>query len=82
MAKVHLAAAEGGFRRVPARTIAIASAFTTGSALFALGASSWWSGRVSALKDANTFFIGSIFFTTAAYLAYTEVSGTPESLEP
>lgn len=80
--KSDLAAAAGGFRRIPGRTVAIASAFTVGSALFALGASSWWSGRVSALNDANTYFIGSIFFTTAAYLALAEVNGTPESLEP
>ncbi len=80
--KADLVAAEGGFKRVPRRTLAIAAAFTIGSALFALGASSWWSGRDSALADANTYFIGSVFFTTAAYLAYTEVNGTPESLEP
>ncbi|MGI9577197.1 MAG: hypothetical protein ACR2OH_03260 [Microthrixaceae bacterium] len=80
--KSDLAAAEGGFRRIPGRTLAIASTFTVGSALFALGATSWWSGSVSALADATTYFIGSLFFTTAAYLAYAEVSGTPESLVP
>ena len=80
--KSDLVAAQRGFRRVPRRTLAIAGAFTIGATLFALGASGWWSTQVSARADANTYFIGSIFFTTAAYLTYSEVNGTPESLEP
>jgi len=79
--KADLVAAENGFRRIPTRTWAIASWFSIGASLFALGSWEPWISAVSGRTDANTYFIGSLFFTAAAYLSFTEVTGTPESLE-
>ena len=46
--------------------------FAVGSALFALGAVPGYAGAVGARADSITFFIGSLFFTTAAFLQYRE----------
>jgi hypothetical protein len=45
----------------------IAWLFMVGSACFALGAVPWYASFVGATADALTFFLGSIFFTTASY---------------
>lgn len=46
--------------------------FAVGSTLFALGAVPGYSGRVGARADSITFFVGSVFFTTAGFLQYRE----------
>jgi hypothetical protein len=61
---------EGG--RVPVRTWWMAVLFSIGSVCFLVGALPWYSEVVSARIDSLTFFAGSIFFTTAASLAYAE----------
>ena len=47
---------------------------------FAVGATNAWTGWVSPTADAATCFVGSIFFTTAAYISFAEVGGTPQVL--
>ena len=51
----------------------IAVLFTIGSACFALGAMPGYVDLVGAQADATTFFIGSLFFTAAAFLEYLQV---------
>jgi YrhK-like protein len=46
--------------------------FAVGSLLFALGAVPGYAGWAGALVDSITFFIGSLFFTTAALLQFRE----------
>jgi hypothetical protein len=46
--------------------------FAVGSALFALGAVPGYAGAVGARVDSVTFFVGSIFFTSAGFLQYRE----------
>ena len=46
--------------------------FALGSALFAIGAVPGYAGAVGARNDSITFFIGSIFFTSAGFLQYLE----------
>jgi hypothetical protein len=46
--------------------------FAVGSGLFALGAVPGFAGQVGVRADAVTFFIGSLFFTSAALLQYRE----------
>lgn len=46
--------------------------FAVGSAFFALGAVPGYAGAVGARADAITFFTGSLFFTSAAFLQYRE----------
>jgi hypothetical protein len=50
----------------------IAILFAVGSALFALGAVPGYAGAVGARVDSVTFFVGSLFFTTAGFLQYRE----------
>ncbi len=50
----------------------IAILFMVGSALFALGAVPGYSGTVGIRADSVTFFIGSLFFTSAGFLQYRE----------
>src|SRR3954464_5484215 len=53
----------------PARLIAaIGSLFAVGSACFALGSVPAYADAVGGVADAVTFFVGSIFFTTASFL--------------
>ncbi len=47
--------------------------FAIGSVLFALGAFPLYATAVGAPTTADTFFVGSIFFTAAAFLQYREV---------
>jgi hypothetical protein len=50
----------------------IAVLFAVGSALFALGAVPGYASAVGVRADAVTFFIGSLFFTSAGFLQYRE----------
>ncbi len=50
----------------------IAILFAVGSSLFALGAVPGYAGAVGTRVDAVTFFIGSVFFTAAAFLQFRE----------
>ena len=61
------------------RTRWIAVLFMVGSACFALGALPGYASLVGAGADGVTFFIGSIFFTSAATLQFLEVANTPVS---
>jgi hypothetical protein len=49
--------------------------FAVGSACFALGAAPGYVDAVGVPADAVTFFVGSLFFTTAAALQFLEVAG-------
>jgi hypothetical protein len=46
--------------------------FAVGSILFAVGAIPIYAGRVGTEVDSLTFFIGSLFFTSAGFLQYRE----------
>ncbi len=50
----------------------IAVLFAVGSFLFALGAVPGYAGAVGDRSDSITFFVGSLFFTTAGFLQYRE----------
>jgi len=54
----------------------IAVFFTIGSACFAVGATPGYIDLVGASADATTFFVGSIFFTSAALLEYLQMANT------
>src|SRR4051794_33123598 len=54
------------------RTRWIAGLFVIGSALFALGAVPFYAAAVGLRASALTFFVGSLFFTSAAFLQYRE----------
>jgi hypothetical protein len=55
--------------------------FAVGSTCFALGAFPPYADAVGTNGDNLTYFIGSIFFTTAAFLQYFEAATTPRSLD-
>lgn len=80
--KSALVRARPGLAPVPVRTWWIASLFAFGAFFFALGSANAWIEIVSPRVDASTFFVGSLFFTTAAYLSFVEVAGTPEAVGP
>ena len=61
---------------------AIAINFIIGSLCFVLGATPGYADLVGAKPDAITYFVGSIFFTTAGYLQYVECLSAPDSVEP
>lgn len=46
--------------------------FALGSSLFAVGALPWYTDAVGARSDTVTYFVGSLFFTAASFLAYRE----------
>ena len=50
----------------------IAVLFAVGSALFAVGSVPGYVGAVGVRWDSVTYFAGSLFFTSAAYLTYRE----------
>ena len=50
----------------------IAVLFAVGSMLFAIGAVPGYASAVGARSDSVTFFIGSVFFTSAGFLTYRE----------
>ncbi len=54
--------------------------FAVGSICFALGSFPPYATFVGANSDNLTFFIGSIFFTTASFLVYDETAHAPSSL--
>ena len=53
-----------------------------GSACFAVGSVAGYSSLVGERADAVTYFVGSIFFTSAAYLQYVECISTPRDIGP
>ncbi len=54
--------------------------FAIGSICFALGAAPGYVEAVGDAADAVTYFVGSIFFTSAALLQYLEVANAPREL--
>jgi hypothetical protein len=61
----------------------IAVLFALGSSLFALGAVPGYASAAGASWDAVTFFAGSLFFTSAGFLAYREaVDAAPQTRVP
>ena len=56
--------------------------FIVGSACFAVGSLPGYSDAVGELPDAITYFVGSIFFTAAAYLQYVECISAPLDIGP
>ena len=50
----------------------IAVLFMVGSSLFALGAVPWYAEAAGLRVTAVTFFVGSLFFTSAAFLQYRQ----------
>jgi hypothetical protein len=54
--------------------------FAVGSALFAVGALPGFSSAVGLTADGATFFVGSVFFTSAGLLQYLEVANTRRML--
>jgi hypothetical protein len=66
---------------VPRRTWWISGLFAIGSICFAVGALPLYLDRVSPRIDGLTFFIGSIFFTTASYLSFVEAANAPAAIQ-
>jgi hypothetical protein len=57
--------------------------FAIGSLLFAIGSVPGYTSAVGSRADTVTYFIGSLFFTTASFLAYREaVDAAPRGLNP
>lgn len=54
--------------------------FAVGSSCFAIGAFPPYANAVGTTVDNVTYFVGSIFFTTAAFLQYFEAATTPKLL--
>jgi hypothetical protein len=57
----------------------IAVLFAVGSLLFAVGSVPGYVTAVGARWDSVTYFIGSLFFTSAAFLTYREAAWRPRS---
>jgi hypothetical protein len=73
----HVADEEGVWWRPHSRDWWMAVLFAIGSACFIAGAvASQW-GSASRPGIGVTFFVGSIFFTSAGYLQYSEAAGVP-----
>jgi hypothetical protein len=60
----------------------IAVLFMIGSTCFAVGAAPGYASLVGVEADGVTFFVGSIFFTSAAALQYVEVVNTVPAADP
>jgi len=60
---------------------AIGALFAVGSVCFALGSVPAYFNHVAPRVVALTFFVGSICFTSAAYLQYREVVAAPDGVE-
>lgn len=56
----------------------IALCFAIGSLCFAIGVVPAYADAVGAAVDAWTFFVGSVFFTTAGYLQFVQAINAPE----
>ena len=77
--RAHRKRGDAGVRpgaRLRTRSFWIAALFMIGSACFALGALPGYVQLVGVGADGVTFFVGSVFFTSAAFLQYLEVVGT------
>jgi len=72
----------GGIGRASHMSWAIGSLFAVGSLCFALGSMPLYFDHVNPTAVAYTFFVGSIFFTSAAYLQYHEAVAAPTTPEP
>ena len=69
--------------RGQSRTRWMAWLFIIGSTLFGLGATPYYSEAVGLRACALTFFVGSLFFTSAAFLQYREaVDALPIATDP
>ena len=66
-----------GWADARAASVVLGGLFMVGSFWFALGSLPLYSDRVSTATGAWTFFVGSLFFTTAAYVQYREVITAP-----
>jgi hypothetical protein len=60
----------------------VAALFVVGSSCFALGALPLYANAVGPAADGVTYFVGSIFFTSAAYLQYLECISTASNMAP
>jgi hypothetical protein len=61
----------------------IAILFAIGSLLFAIGSVPGYASAAGAVGDTVTYFVGSLFFTTASFLSYREaVDAAPGTLNP
>jgi predicted membrane protein len=60
----------------------VAICFMVGSFLFAIGVVPAYADAVGEAVDASTFFLGSIFFTTAGYLQFVQAINAPDALAP
>ncbi|HEX4396935.1 MAG TPA: hypothetical protein VH136_04830, partial [Trebonia sp.] len=61
----------------------IAILFAIGSLLFAIGSVPGYASAAGAVGDTVTYFVGSLFFTTASFLSYREaVDASPGTLNP
>ena len=59
----------------------IAALFMIGSFLFALGAFPLYSGHVDVRIVSTTYFVGSLFFTSAGYLQYVQTINAPDDVD-
>jgi hypothetical protein len=59
----------------------IAILFIVGSTCFAIGSTPGYSSLVGGRADGVTYFVGSIFFTSAAYLQFVECISAPRAPE-
>ena len=80
----HLKPAVGSTWWAPnARGWWIAILFAIGSLLFAIGSVPGYASAAGAVGDTVTYFVGSLFFTTASFLSYREaVDAAPGALNP
>jgi hypothetical protein len=78
----HTNVGEPLLRRWRTRSFWIAIFFMVGSACFAVGAVPGYVSLVGVGADGVTFFVGSIFFTSAAALQFVEVVNTEPSPAP
>lgn len=69
--------ARGGLQRPSRSSWVIGALFMIGSLCFAVGPLPAYADAVAASTVAWTFFVGSIFFTSAAYLQYREAITAP-----
>ena len=61
----------------------IAILFAIGSLLFAIGSVPGYASAAGTVGDTVTYFVGSLFFTTASFLSYREaVDAAPATLNP
>lgn len=61
-------------------SMAMGALFAIGSVCFAVGSVPWYFDNVSPSVAAWTFFVGSLFFTTAAFLQFDEVLRSPAEI--